>query len=292
MSSRDEEPDFGAVVTGPPSYPPRHPPAEPAPPIHVGTPTTFPLAPPTNPCHNAPAMNRTRPLLSVATLITLSLPSLAAAATLYSGSNTPSTQGWTNGFIGSVVETPMSPGVQLNTSANNAYYGGYFNQLPAGTLSKTTGFDVSITAALLSESGTNPARSGLSFLILTSDHTGVELAVQPTQIFAQAVGFGSPTGESVAYNTTPLTTYDIAISGTTYALSANGTEILTGPLRDYSATSTPFGPIYSATDLLFIGDDTSSAGGAFQLTSVTVVPEPGSVVLAAVATGAFLRRRR
>lgn len=224
------------------------------------------------------------------------LPAVSSAAVLYSGSGLPSDQGAAYVNIGPAVQSAATPGVTLNTAALAGIYAGYFYSLPTGTLDKAAGFDVSITAALLSSPVTTPTRAGLSFLLLTSDHTGVELALQPGLIFAQAEGFGSPTGESASFDTSKLTDYHITVSGGTYALSADGTPILTGPLRDYSATTTPFdgtpaGPVYSQHDLLFIGDDTSSASGSFRFAAAAVVPEPG-LALPALLGGAMLARRR
>lgn len=71
------------------------------------------------------------------------------------------------------------------------------------------------------------------------------------------------------YNTTSLANYQITISADTYTLSANGTSILTGPLRDYSSFE-GFPDPYQTPNFLFIGDNTTSAQARIRLGYVSV----------------------
>ena len=93
-----------------------------------------------------------------------------------------------------------------------------------------------------------------------------------------------------AYNTTAANkTYDLNVVGSTYILLANGTPILSGPLRDYSSSGTP----YNLSNYIFVGDDTTSAAGAFEMSRLAVtVPEPASAVAVTLLGLIALKRRR
>ena len=119
---------------------------------------------------------------------------------------------------------------------------------------------------------------------------GIELGFWANEIWAQADSPLFTHAEGVAFDPTlAMTSYALAIQGTTYALSANGTPILSGSLRNYSS----FGFPYNVPDFLFIGDDTGSANGSFELSRVELLPEPGIVGFGALAmTLAATRRLR
>ena len=77
-------------------------------------------------------------------------------------------------------------------------------------------------------------------------------------------------GEGTAVDTTTgLIAYELAILSDTYTLSANDMPILTGPLRDYSNFMGTIDP-YEIPNLLFLGDDTTSAQALIQLEYVAV----------------------
>jgi hypothetical protein len=76
----------------------------------------------------------------------------------------------------------------------------------------------------------------------------------------------------------PLVDYSLTFHATNYVLTANGANILAGPVRDYTAFS-GFPNPYSSTNFLFFGDDTSSAGGAFVLRKVVLITAPQLIAL-------------
>jgi hypothetical protein len=60
---------------------------------------------------------------------------------------------------------------------------------------------------------------------------------------------------------------------TNYVLRANGTTILTGPIRDYTAFA-GFPDVYETPNFLFLGDDTSSASAVAGIRQVILVQPP------------------
>lgn len=230
---------------------------------------------------------------TLALLSVLVCPVVASAGVIYSGAALPTAEGWTYGTHapGAVVPTPwggavqtvLPAGVQLDTTANQGGYAGYFKQLATGTLDRSAGFQLSFTVAVPQETNSGTTRAGFSVLVLTSDSKAIELAFNNDKIFAQNSTFAT-FGESVSWNPSALTAYDLEIFGDDYTLRSGGAVLLSGALRTYSPGLTPFAAIYQQQDLVFFGDDTSQASAVMQLQSVAVVPEPGvagSLLLAA-----------
>lgn len=124
--------------------------------------------------------------------------------------------------------------------------------------------------------------------MLSDDSIGLELAFWEDEIWAQG---DTPSlfvhDEGVAFDTTAaIVTYDLSILGSSYQVFAHGVPVLSGALRDYSAHSNP---VYSATNFIFFGDDTSSALGETEISYVEVfdqsvaIPEPSTAALAILA---------
>jgi hypothetical protein len=247
-------------------------------------------------------------LLSV--LSVLAAPVLASAATpltIYSGNVRPADEAW---LYATQAPPPALPptawagateallgggsGVRLNTLADLGGYAGYFKQLPTNTLSRSIGFQASFTLNLHSEVNTaGQPRAGLSILVLTTDPQAIELAFQKDRIFAQPAGFAA-FGESASVNLDGEFTAHIRVFGGTYALHLNdsASPVLTGSLRNYSGTPTPFGFIYDNRDAIFLGDDTTRAAADFTFSRATVIPEPAISLVALASLPVILRRRR
>lgn len=213
------------------------------------------------------------------------------------------------------------PVTNLNSSASQGIYAGYSNYNtalggPSGfttttfvnaafpTLNPTTGFTLNFTMQLLSETHTgNANRAGFSVLLLGSDKKGIEIGFQSGRVFSQSTAFTQM--DTNFTNTVPallssLTAYSLSIQNSTYTLSAGSTLLLTGTTQDYTGASGFGTEVYRTSNLLFLGDDTTSAGanvnlGAVSVTANTAAPEPGSGLLllaGALSPAAVLIRRR
>ncbi len=190
----------------------------------------------------------------------------------------------------------------INTTAKNSLYAGYSNitgalSLPANpqqfnpafpTLDNAKGYSLSFDLQSLAETHTDVNRAGFSVIVLGSDHRGIELGFQVTgntgNIFAQRGTTTATTvqpanyfvaDENVTFNVQQAASYTVTIQGDSYTLLANGTQILTGALRDYAGyvpISQPLAPIdpYTIPNTIFLGDDTSRASANFTLSRVTL----------------------
>jgi len=148
---------------------------------------------------------------------------------------------------------------------------GYFTEvppllplrLPIPSLDRSAGFTLSFEVRVDDELHFPDDRAGFSVIVLVEDLLGIELALWKDEIWAQTVGFRH--GEGVAFDTTAqLTTYDLCIFDDLYAISADGTEILSGSVRDYSTWPPP----YSIPNFVFLGDDTQEASARIELARV------------------------
>ena len=205
---------------------------------------------------------------------------------------TPASQNWlslTN--ISGAIETTSTNGTKLNTTAINSIYAGYSNYTATlvnsnfPTLNRTSGYSLSFNMRLLAESRTNSDRAGFSVIAISSDGTrGIELGFQQSSatsgnIFAQGDGITANPGgqtnslfkaaENVSFNTNLATNYTLSVQGDSYHLFANGIDILTGPLRDYTKFTGTINP-YKTQNFIFLGDDTTSASGTFNLKQVVL----------------------
>lgn len=163
--------------------------------------------------------------------------------------------------------SPSLAATILNTTPDMNEYAGYSisTSLPI-TLDRNTGFQAAVRLRIASEthsSGNN--RAGFSITMLATDTKGIEIAFWEDRIWAQEGGnppaLFTP-AEGVVFDTTAdFVTYTLAIITDTYTLSANGTQILTGSVRDYSAWTPPPGvpDVYEQPNLLALSDNTTSA---------------------------------
>ncbi len=262
-------------------------------------------------------MSLEKRFIALSFVLSAVIASPAAATVLYSGSGTqtPDDQGWiymTNPIVGaSAVNTATDGVTTLDTTAVRSDQAGYFSEFALlgshplmPVLDRSAGYIVRFTLGLISEghnasdlNGDNVAdRGGFSIIALCSDSLGIEIAFWSDQVWAyDYADIGGGTMEFVHAESTSgfspsasLTNYELAISGSTYTLSAGGSQILTGLLRNYSGEGWP----YTNTSFLFLGDDTSNADSEILLSFVEVVPEPASLLIIAAGTPMLLKRRR
>jgi hypothetical protein len=161
----------------------------------------------------------------------------------------------------------------LDTMAANSIYAGYFGSDSVPELDRTRGYTLHFTVQIDSESHANNNRAGFSAIVLSSDVRGIELGFWQDEVWAQHddnTGALFTHGEGAAFDTTTgLIAYKLAILSDTYSLSANNTPVLSGALRDYSNFVGPIDP-YETPNLIFLGDDTTSAQAQIQLAYAAV----------------------
>jgi hypothetical protein len=178
--------------------------------------------------------------------------------------------------------------------------GGWILKNPAfPSLDPTAGFTLGFQLALTDEGHSTVNRAGFSVIVIGDDLNGIELGFWKDRIWAQS-GPDFVQAEGAAVSTIGVTSYVLTIHGTSYTLRADGSEILTGPTRDYtSATPTP--DPYDTPGMLFLGDDTRSASANFFLGSIQLetpatepVPEPSTFLLLGAGLGglALWRNRK
>ena len=154
-------------------------------------------------------------------------------------------------------------------------------------LDRASGFQVSFSVQVERESHASNNRSGFNVIILGNDARGIELAFWENEIWVQndnVTGGLFTHGEGVNIDTSNFANYQITISADTYTLSANGTPILSGPVRDYSSFE-GFPDPYQTPNFLFIGDNTTSAQARIRLGYVSVTgTDPVPVIITPTAT--------
>jgi len=182
---------------------------------------------------------------------------------LYDGTlgGTPSTQGFEFLAFGSQAEQRFANGITtLDTMPSGSDLAGYFIG-EKFSLDRALGYELQFTIQIQDEAHADRDRAGFSIIILSEDLSGIELGFWTNEIWAQEGGTDRlfKHAEGVAFNTiSDLITYRLAISGDMYTLLANDSQILTGPLRDYTAFINTIDP-YETPNFLFLGDNTTKA---------------------------------
>ena len=211
----------------------------------------------------------------------------ATAQTLYDAtlSSFPDQQGWDFAFNPATpppLLTLTNDLLTVDTRAANGTQAGYARLAPV-ELDCSRGFALSFSLRMLAESHTGSSnRAGFSIIVLDREAHGIELGFWTTSVWAQADAPLFVRAENAALSTTDqLAHYVLTMNSAGYALYTEGRRILEGPIRDYQSFS-GFPDPYETPNLLFFGDNTSSAQGAWQLGSFSLVLPP---VLTASAGG-------
>jgi PEP-CTERM motif len=241
-----------------------------------------------------------RLLLPIVAMLALAAPG-ANATVLYDGSSFPSAQGWL-ALAPSGAQTLGSGYVNLNTSASASIQAGYGRVEP--TLDSTVGFRLDFTAQLVSEDhGGDLNRAGFSVIVTDQTKHGIEISFWDGAIWVQDFGFVH--GHEIEFTTTAAANYSLTVIGSSYSFVAGSgasAKALSGTTVSYDANGLPF-PFqdvpYRTANVLFFGDDTTSASASFNLMQVSLAPVPEPSVLATMAAGlaglaalAFIRRAR
>jgi hypothetical protein len=215
------------------------------------------------------------------------------SVTLFNGTNnTPNSQGFVYQSLPNLPLAAVQSGNTLNTSGLIQDYVGYISKpelMP--NLDRTTGYSIKFAVQVNAENHSDPGaekngdgnadRAGFSVTVLGNDKKGIELGFWENRIWAQNDGTAEPPtgtlftqGEGATFDTkTKSVNYEIRVLDNTYRLFADGTQILTGTLRDYSSFVAPaFLPSnpYQTPNFLFLGDNTPTSSANFTLGAVSV----------------------
>ena len=214
--------------------------------------------------------------------------------------NLPDDQAWLSYAANGGVATSIvvAGGVNLQTDASASAGFSNYALFPLGfkkslfpTLNSATGFTLSFAMQLHAEAHSSNDRAGFSIILLDENNLGVELGFWQDSIWSQSDNpLFQAKDEQVAFNSTAsMISYDLTILQSDYYLTQNGSILLTGGLKDYSAfTGGPGGTSipYSLPSYLFLGDDTSSASANVTLGRILLsdtaqfsVPEPSLIAL-------------
>lgn len=182
----------------------------------------------------------------------------------------PTQQGWTFLALPSLATPGFADGAAtLDTRVSSAIAAGWSRLAPV-PLRRTPGFRVEWEFQLLAESHANANRAGLSFIVLAEDRKGLEIGVWMDRVWAQGdqplfvQAEGAEVNLALGWQSLVLT-----VQGDRYTVDVNGASAFGGAVRDYSAFVGAFDP-YETPNFLFVGDDTTSAQGAFRLRKVVL----------------------
>lgn len=228
-------------------------------------------------------LNKTKtPLATITTTLTLLVTTNAGSASpvvLYDGTQTPDQQQWIyKSTSNAAVVIPTPRGTILDTMADNGMYAGYFKVSPV-KLDRNKGYTVKFKVRVTSQSSASNNRAGFSIIVnsdarIGTQPYGIELGFWKNSIWAQNVGFSSRGEEKSIKTSSPWRTYTLAVQGDQYQLFVNNfpKPILQGQLRQYTGFNPPDGVpnVYKIPNLIFLGDDTTSASARVMISSVEV----------------------
>ena len=209
---------------------------------------------------------------------------------LYDGAagGTPNTQQLyyqTWPLIGAAANQSYADGATtLDTTPNIDEYAGYgTDDLP--TLDRAVGYSAEFTIQVLAETHTSDDRAGFGFTILGEDLQGIALNFWQDEVWASEGGSNDlfQHAEGAAFDTTTaLIHYKLVVLGNIYTLFANDSQILSGPLRNYTAFEPPpplpINP-YTIPNSLGLGDNTTSASAQVKLSFVGVTADNHNIFL-------------
>lgn len=199
-----------------------------------------------------------------------------SAQVIYQGSlgTPPSAQGW--GFLalpGLASEAFADGAARLDTTLSGSILAGWSRTAPTA-LDRAAGFSVRVELLLEGESHVSTNRAGLSLIVLGADRKGIELGFWTDRIWAQSDAPMFTQGEGVELALAGgWRDVRVSFRGDRYRMEVDGVEKLSGPVRDYTPFVGPIDP-YETPNFLFIGDNTTSARGAYKLRRVEVTREP------------------
>jgi len=180
----------------------------------------------------------------------------------------PSGQGWTFLALPALAsETFANGAARLDTTASGSIFAGWSRVSPV-PLDRSLGFAVEVQLELENETHASTNRAGLSLIALGADRKGLELGIWTNRLWAQADSPMFTQAEGV--DTAVIggwRTLRLSVLGDDYIVTLDGAQVLNGRVRDYTPFTGAIDP-YETPNFLFIGDDTTSARGAYRLRRV------------------------
>ena len=190
----------------------------------------------------------------------------------------PNNQGWlwlSDPFFDHMASQNMVDNtVELDTTFQSSDSSGYFNtgHPMAPTLDCTNGFTLKWEVQVLSEQHSSTDRAGFSVIAICSDLSGLEVGLWTNEIWVQNDVPLFTHGEGAGLNTSQRANqYELMVHQSNYTIRVNGTNLLTGIMRDYSAFD-GFPDPYETPNLIFFGDDTGSANARIRLSKISFLP--------------------
>jgi hypothetical protein len=180
----------------------------------------------------------------------------------------PSGQGWTFLALPALAsETFANGAARLDTTASGSIFAGW-SRTSTVPLDRSQGFAVEMEFELQSETHASTNRAGLSLIVLGADRKGLELGIWTNRLWAQADSpmFTQAEGVETAV-IGGWRTLRLSVLGDAYTVTFDGVQVLNGAVRDYTPFTGAIDP-YETPNFLFIGDDTTSARGAYRLRRV------------------------
>ena len=199
-----------------------------------------------------------------------------AAQPLFDGAlgTLPSQQGWL--FFaarGLAEESHTGSAAHLVTTVDNGESAGYALVAPVA-LARDPGFNVAFRIRLTAETHARLDRAGFSVIVLAEDRLGIELGFWTNLVFAQSSEPLFTHAEEASFDfTAGFVDLVLRVAGTHYTLFVDRTPLLSGTVHDYSAF-TGFPDVYETPNLLFLGDNTTSAAANVEIAAAALVPAP------------------
>ena len=201
-------------------------------------------------------------------------------------------QGWayvTRPLLVAKAQRSFSEGsTRLDTTPLMSEWAGFLSRVPVGSirfshprmpeLDREAGFTLRFQVRVAEERHTSNDRAGFAVVVVSNDLQAVELGFWTDEVWAQSGPNRRNPGEPLFTRTVELTRidtaemalYELRVSGDSYSLQSKGRELLGGPLRDYSAH---WHPVYSQTNTIFLGDNTSRASAVVEIARVEVATD-------------------
>lgn len=214
-------------------------------------------------------------------------PRAAGVYPLYDASqgNLPEDQGWLylHDPLATAARTVWRDGATvLDTTAERTDKAGFFTEDPLTgplmrhprmpVLDRRAGYRVTFSVQIDGEEHVRDDRAGFSVLVIGNDLAGIELGFWRDEVWAQADDgtpiFQDSRAETVRHHAgSGVGTFTLAVESDRYELSSGDRVILSGSLRNYAR----FGGFpYDTPNFIFLGDNTTSAGGTVRLGDIRV----------------------